>query len=65
MYDNCRAMGKVKTKKPSRELKQARLICRVNGDELDKIFKKAFIYCKGNMSEYLREAAIRYERSRK
>lgn len=52
-------------KKINLKRKETRLIARVNNAQLEIIFKKAFVYCGGNMSEYLREAAMNYKRNRK
>jgi len=54
----------MKSKKPISKIKKTRLMARVDAGELETIFKKAFVFCKGNMSEYLREAALNYERKK-
>ena len=51
----------MKTKKPKSTIKLTRLMARVNSEELQVIHKKAFVYAGGNMSLFLRMAALAFD----
>ena len=48
-------------KKQKTKLKVTRLIVRVDADALAIIHKKAFVYAGGNMSLFLRMAALAFD----
>lgn len=53
------------TKKINFKNKKTRIMARVNNEELAVIHRKAFIYARGNMSEFLRIAALAFEDKKK
>lgn len=49
-------------KQPKKELKRQIVALKIGASDLQKIFAKAIKYTDGNISAYLREAALNYKR---
>lgn len=53
------------TKKPNAYAKRGLIQTRVSTEDLREIIAKSVLYAKGNVSEYVRMAALNYRPTRK